>query len=114
MPSGRNRHKAVDLRLQSLGSKSSTLKQQKMPLAHRKGIVAKAADREDRRRREAKENGVILEKAVTSKKTRVKRQRGVDAPSVGKFRGGMLKLSKKDVADIQGPKKMSVGKIRRR
>lgn len=105
--SGRGRHKALDLRLQDLGSKSSVYAQQKMPIAQRKGIVAKATERENARRREALENGLVLEKVGKGrKKTEVKkRERGVGGPSVGKFRGGTLSLSKKDVAQIQGPKK---------
>lgn len=75
-----------------------------MPLAHRKGMVAKAAEREERRRSEAKENGVILERANKPRKTEseVKRVRGVGGPGVGKFRNGMLSLSKRDVASITG------------
>ncbi len=77
-----------------------------MPWTQRKGIVAKSAEKDDTRRRQAQENGVILEKAVKGKsKDSSKRQRGIGAPNVGKFQGGMLKLSKKDVADIEGPKK---------
>ena len=77
-----------------------------MPLAERKGISAKKAQRDIVRRQEAKENGIILEKAVKAKRRfDTKRQRGIGAPAVGKFRGGMLKLSKKDVADIVGPKR---------
>jgi hypothetical protein len=109
--SGQNRHKALDLRLQDMGSKSSIFTQQKMPLAQRKGIMAKVAEREGTRRRTAQENGIILEKAVRGKKKdEGKRQRGIGAPSVGKFQGGMLKLSKKDVAEIEGPKKPSRGR----
>lgn len=104
--SGRHRHKAVDMRLQDLGSKTSLYAQQKMPMSHRKGITAKAAEHEETRRREAQENGIILEKADKVKKgSEARRQRSIGAPTVGKFQGGMLKLSKKDVADIQGPKK---------
>lgn len=104
--SGQNRHKAFDLRLQDLGSKSSIYTQQKMPLAQRKGIIAKAAERDESRRREAKENGIVLENAVKGKKkTEVRRQRGIGAPSVGKFQGGMLKLSRRDLSEIVGPKK---------
>ena len=103
---GQNRHKALDLRLQDMGSKTSVFAQQKMPFAQRKGIMAKATKREDLRRREAQENGIILEKAGKPKrKDSTMRQRGIGAPSVGKFRGGMLKLNKKDVAAIEGPKK---------
>lgn len=72
-------------------------------MAHRKGIKAKASEREEKRRREARENGIILERA---KKEKVgeerKRERGVGGPGVGKFSGGMLKLSKRDVASITG------------
>ncbi|KAI9837485.1 MAG: hypothetical protein M1819_007133 [Sarea resinae] len=110
-PSGRNRHKATDLRLRTLGAKTSILTQEKMPLSHRKGIVAKASQREEKRRLEAKENGIILERATKVKKgTEGKRERGVGAPSVGRFSGGMLKLSKKDVMDIEGPRRNGKGK----
>ncbi|KAK4697204.1 hypothetical protein P7C71_g830, partial [Lecanoromycetidae sp. Uapishka_2] len=106
--SGQTRHKAFDLRLQDMGSKTSIFKQERMPLAQRRGIMAKASERELDRRRIAQENGVILEKAVKGKKKDdTKRQRGIGAPGVGKFQGGMLKLSKKDVADIEGPNKTS-------
>ena len=109
--SGQNRHKALDLRLQDMGSKSSIFTQQKMPLAQRKGIKAKAAEKEDRRRRAAKENGIVLEKAVKgTKREGIRRERGVGAPSVGRFQRGMLKLSKKDVAEIEGSKKTSRGR----
>ena len=105
---GQNRHKALDLRLRDMGSKSSVFAQLKMPLAQRKGINAKATEREELRRREAKENGIILEKAgKRKKKDKSMRQRGIGAPSVGKFQGGMLKLNKKDVAEIEGPKKVA-------
>ncbi|KAI4242184.1 MAG: hypothetical protein LQ352_007286 [Teloschistes flavicans] len=106
-PSGQNRHKALDIRQQALGSKKTVFSQQKMPLAQRKGILAKAVERDESRRREAKENGIILEKAVKPKVREPQRQRGIGAPSVGKFSHGMLTLSKKDVASIVGPRKRS-------
>lgn len=114
--SGNNRHKATDLRLLALGSKTSILKQEKMPMAMRKGIVAKKSELEDKRRREAKENGIILEKATKTKSKAVekasgkKRDRGVGAPGVGRFSGGTLTLSKKDIYDIEGPKRSSSGR----
>ncbi|KAJ9662959.1 pre-rRNA processing and 40S ribosomal subunit assembly [Coniosporium apollinis] len=112
-PSGSNRHKATDIRLQSLGSKSSIHVQEKMPMSHRRGITAKATSKEEQRRREAKENGVILERAVKVQRTTGgRRERGVGTPGVGKFRGGMLKLSKRDVASIEGPKKSTKGRRR--
>ncbi|KAL8796460.1 MAG: hypothetical protein Q9195_001134 [Heterodermia aff. obscurata] len=104
--SGRNRHKAVDMRLQDLGSKTSLYAQPKMPLSHRRGIAAKSTEKEEARRREAQENGIILEKAAKAKKgNEARRQRSIGAPTVGRFQGGMLKLSKRDVANIQGPTK---------
>ena len=109
--SGQNRHKALDLRLQDLGSRTSIFKQQNMPLAQRRGIKAKAAEKEESRRRTAQQNGIILEKDVKGKrKDHSKRQRGIGAPSVGKFQGGMLKLSKKDIAEIEGPRKTPRGR----
>lgn len=98
------------MRLQALGAKESLFLQKKMPVAHRVGIVKKADMKEARRRHEAKENGVILEKVSMSSKSKKgakdkggRRERGVDAPVVGRFSGGTLKLSRKDVASIQGP-----------
>lgn len=105
---GQNRHKAMDLRLQDMGSKTSVFTQKNMPLAQRKGITAKATEREELRRREAQENGIILEKdGKRKRKDNIMRQRGIGAPSVGKFQGGMLKLNKKDIAEIEGQKKFA-------
>ncbi|KAG4222045.1 hypothetical protein PC116_g29479 [Phytophthora cactorum] len=111
---GRNRHKATDLRLAALGSKSSIFKQAKMPMSHRKGIVAAATARETKRRKEARENGIILERpasgAVKGKPKARKRERAVDAPAVGRLRNGMLKLSRKDIVEIQGDDRRSAGR----
>ena len=104
-PQGAQRHRAIDMRLQSLGSKGSILDQSKMPLSHRKGIKAKAVATEVRRRIDAKENGIILERPTPSSKSRpVRRERGVGAPTIGKFSGGTLKLSRKDLQSIHGPR----------
>ena len=101
------------MRLQDLGSKNSVYTQPKMPMSHRKGIAAKLAEKEETRRREAKETGTILERAVKVKKSgEARRQRSIGAPTIGKFQGGLLTLSKKDVADIQGPKQQRVKKRR--
>jgi hypothetical protein len=106
---GNNRHKATDMRLQALGSKGSIFKQEKMPIAHRKGIISKQNEKESTRRREAKENGIILERAKMKGKRSGdgRRDRGVGNPNVGKFSGGTLKLSKKDINDIEGPRRDS-------
>lgn len=102
---GKERQLALDMRLQSLGAKNSIFKQERMPKSHRVGIGKKADLKEAVRRKDARENGVILEK-VTSKKqntSNIRRDRGVDVPGVGKFSGGTLKLSRRDIASIQGP-----------
>ncbi|KAI9681796.1 MAG: hypothetical protein M1829_000541 [Trizodia sp. TS-e1964] len=100
-----NRHKAIDLRVQSLGSKVSILTQEKMPMSHRKGIVGKAKTKEAKRRSEARENGIILEKVKKPKRrSEGKRERGMGRPAIGSFKGGTLQLSKRDVFRVQGHK----------
>lgn len=106
-PTGKNRLKALDLRMQSLGAKTSLYKQ-KMPDSHRRGINAKAASKEDKRRRDAKENGIILEKPTkVTKSNKGRRERGVGGSSIGKFSGGTLNLSKQDLHAMQTPKRRS-------
>ncbi|KAI1374644.1 hypothetical protein F4677DRAFT_163092 [Hypoxylon crocopeplum] len=112
---GRNRHLATDLRMEALGSKASIYKQAKMPMSHRKGINAAAASRETKRRKEARENGIVLERpasggAVKGKSKVRKRERAVDAPAVGRLRNGMLKLSQRDIVEIQGDNRGSGGR----
>lgn len=110
-PSGKNRHKATDLRIQALGSKASIMAQEKMPMSHRKGIKAKSMAKEDKRRREARENGIILEKERKERKdVGKKRERGVGGPGVGKFSGGTLKLTKRDIMSITGEGRGGSGK----
>ncbi|KAM5351430.1 hypothetical protein ACJ41O_004153 [Fusarium nematophilum] len=100
---GRTRHKATDLRVQALGSKVSIHKQEKMPMNMRKGIVAAAGARETKRRREAKENGIILERETGKKKRRDRgRDPAVDRPGVGRLKGAELRLSDRDVRSIEG------------
>lgn len=109
-PEGKDRLKALDMRLQDLGAKTSALQQDKMPFAHRKGIVDKSASRETNRRKEAAENGVILEKQKGKSKPQAKRDRGIGGPGVGKFRGGTLQLSSRDLRDIQSSRSGSSGR----
>lgn len=112
------RHKLTDLHIQSLGAKKSIFVQKSMPMSHRKGINAKTKMRDDKRRSEAKENGITLEKEKKVRKVAGKRERGVGAPTVGKFKGGTLTLSKKDLRGLtssSGDKsKGKKGKGRRR
>ncbi|KAL5003127.1 hypothetical protein BDV10DRAFT_66709 [Aspergillus recurvatus] len=105
-PTGKNRHKALDLRMQELGAKNSLYYQKNMPSSMRKGIKAKAVSKEDKRRREARENGIILEKPAPKKQiSSGRRERGVGGPSIGKFAGGTLNLSKRDVAHVQASRR---------
>ncbi|KAF3042095.1 hypothetical protein E8E12_001887 [Didymella heteroderae] len=101
---GAARHKSTDLHLRSLGAKSSVFTQKKMPMAQRKHMAEKARLTEQKRRHEAREGGIILEKEVweKSKDRERKRERGVGGPSIGRFSGGTLTLSKKDVRSITG------------
>lgn len=84
-------------------------------MAVRKGLTFKTKDRDNKRRKDAKENGVILERAtkglglgtassksVGTVQPRRKRLQEIGAPSVGKFRNGALTLSKSDIQGMQG------------
>lgn len=113
-PEGRDRIKALDMRLQDLGAKTSAIQQEKMPMSMRKGISGKAANREASRRKEAAENGIILEKFKRQSKSDKARVRGVTGPGIGKMQGSTLKLSARDVRSIQGPPGGSGRKGRRR
>ena len=101
------RHKSTDLHLQSLGAKGSVFTQKKMPMAQRKHMIQKARTTEEKRRAAAKEAGIILERptmgsSAGKRDASRKRDQAVGLPSVGKFRGGTLNLSKKDVRSITG------------
>ncbi|KAH7328437.1 hypothetical protein B0I35DRAFT_506904 [Stachybotrys elegans] len=101
---GRIRQKANDMRVQALGSKVSILKQENVPMNLRKIMVNAATSRENKRRREARENGVILERSAGKKKTRDRRGGGpaVDRPAIGRMRGAELRISEKDIKGIEG------------
>jgi len=83
-------------------------------MAHRVGMVKKAQTREGKRRTEARDAGIILEREKREKKFGGKRERGVGAPTVGKFRRGMLSLSKGDVRKIETSGERPKGKKGRR
>jgi len=72
----------------------------------RKGINAAKKGREDKRRKEAWENGIVLErKGGQGDKLGRKRKRldaRVDLPSVGKMRGSELRLSERDLRSMGG------------
>lgn len=116
---GRTRKLTTDLRLQKLGSKESIFTQHKMPMGMRKGITTAKQERESKRRREAKENGIILETAQKKGGRRKPKGRGdvaVDMPGMGKFRNGELRLSSREVkaVEMEGKRFDAGGKKRRR
>jgi len=80
-----------------------------MPMGMRKGINHAAVTREDKRRREAKENGIILEREAKKVKgggvKKRRSERPVDLPGVGKLRGAELRITERDVRAIEGFKK---------
>jgi hypothetical protein len=108
------RHKSTDLHLQSLGAKASVFAQKKMPMAQRKHESQKARLSEEKRRAEAKESGIVLERPTMGRKGGIQKrergERGVGLPGVGKFKGGTLSLSKKDVRSITGGPGKAKGK----
>ncbi|TQN73386.1 Protein FAF1, partial [Colletotrichum shisoi] len=109
---GKLRQRQTDLRTQALArgvsGVSSLFTQEKMPMAFRKGMVAVAANKEAKRRQQARENGIVLEREVPAargkkaKKAGRRGERGVDGPEVGRMRGAELRLSERDVQNIEG------------
>jgi hypothetical protein len=87
-----------------------------MPMKLRQKKNAERAQQEEERRQEAREAGIVLEKATgkSGKKARRPgerdRDRGVGGPSVGRMKGGMLTLSKRDVAEIERSGRGPVGR----
>jgi len=107
---GAARLKALNLRIEALGGKRDVAPQ-KMAMHIKKGIAGKKAEREKKRRREAKEAGIVLEKEVKEVKKRKRPgMAGVDNPGIGRFKGGALVLSKKDVDGITGGSGGGTGK----
>ncbi|CCC12053.1 unnamed protein product [Sordaria macrospora k-hell] len=108
---GRIRKKTTDMRMQALGAKGSVLEQEKMPMNMRKGINKAAETYEQKRRREARENGVILEKASGKggksggggRGGGKKRggDRAVDMPGIGKMRGAQLTISAREIRSME-------------
>lgn len=121
---GRIRKRTTDLRLQKLGSKESIFTQRKMPMNMRKWITATRDAREEKRRREARENGIILEKPQDKsggKKGSRRSKKGhggvdVDMPGMGKFKNGELRLSQREVraVEMEGMRRDTGGKRKRK
>lgn len=101
------RLKTTESRLAALGAKDTVLKQRNVPNTIRYGIKNKEREREQKRRKEAQENGIVLEKAQAKKRGNTmekKRERSVGNPGVGKFKGGTLTLGKRDLSKLTTPK----------
>ncbi|KAF9874142.1 hypothetical protein CkaCkLH20_08514 [Colletotrichum karsti] len=104
---GRLRARQTDLRTQALApGVKSLFKQESMPMAIRKGMNAAAAGREGKRRRQARENGVVLEREAPKKTKKSgaggRGERSVDGPAVGRMKGAELRLSERDIRSIEG------------
>ncbi len=105
-----------------MGREAAVPKQAKMPMAMRKGIAQHAFKREEKRRREARESGIVLERkggktAGKTGKTGQGRRRGeapVDLPGVGKMRGAELRISARDARSIQGPQDQGFAKKKKK
>jgi hypothetical protein len=110
---GRTARKTTDMRVQALGAKGSILSQSKMPMSMRKGIVGAAATKEGKRRREARENGIILERETKKAKITKRKGRGdrpVDLPAVGRLRGAELRVSAREAKAISDSVKAPAGR----
>ena len=96
-----------------------------MPMAMRKAILERDHAREEKRRREARENGVVLETSrknrsagkAAKKNARGKRDVGAGmVPGIGRMRGAELRLSKRDIREMEdhgGRRAWPTGKSRR-
>ncbi|KAL1899748.1 pre-rRNA processing and 40S ribosomal subunit assembly [Ceratocystis pirilliformis] len=112
---GKLRRKTTDMRVQALHHNAhSVLAQQNVPMNIRKGRIAAQAAREDKRRREARKNGIILERkggdsvATGGVEKRRKKSGGgprVDMPGIGRMNGAELRISERDVRNIEGPRR---------
>ncbi|KKA29272.1 hypothetical protein TD95_005460 [Thielaviopsis punctulata] len=109
---GKLRVKTTDMRIQALHhSAGSSLVQQNIPMNIRKGRHAAQAAREEKRRRDARENGVVLERKGVDPAAKKRRRTGdyagprVDMPGVGRMSGAELRISDRDVRNIEGPKR---------
>jgi hypothetical protein len=97
-----------------------------MPHAIRKGIAAAERERESKRRSEARENGIVLERQADRARglgkgmdvqriRRPGRGRGaVDMPGMGKMRGAELKISKREARTMESHERDERGPRNRR
>ena len=91
-------HLTLDSRIEHLGGRKEAAP--KVPVKIRKGIEGAKRKKEEKVEREAKEAGIVTP-IKKQKEKRKERERGLrTGASVGKFRGGMLKLSERDIQRI--------------
>ncbi|KAF8461279.1 hypothetical protein BDZ91DRAFT_737648 [Kalaharituber pfeilii] len=108
LPTGKNRHRAINSRITHLGGKDLT--KHKMPVPMKRGLKLGRAAAEAKRIKIARDGGIVLEKKTMSEEERKKKEREERKrrenrgfkPAVGKFRNGSLVLSKKDIREIEG------------
>ncbi|KAF3901814.1 hypothetical protein AA313_de0206787 [Arthrobotrys entomopaga] len=101
--SASNRQKAIESRIQSLGGTplaKLTNSEARIPMHIRKGMAKKEAMRVEKKKKVARENGIIVAKEKKKKRER-KREGGVGNPSIGKFKKGALVLSRRDVSRMR-------------
>jgi len=88
-----------------------------MPMSIRKGIERAEAEREEKRRREARTEGLVLERKGGKGKERRKGKKGGgdggSGPGIG-IRGSELRLSKNEIRRMEGPKDERSGKGKKR
>ncbi|KAJ6264048.1 hypothetical protein Dda_0188 [Drechslerella dactyloides] len=106
--SARHRQQALDARIVALGGTplaDLSGAASRTPMAIRQGMTRAQDRRAEKLRSSARENGIVLSKSQMKKTkkttTNKKRDRGVGAPAVGKFRRGALILSRRDVAGMR-------------
>lgn len=109
---GRIRMHTADHRITTLApGTTSILSQKSMPMSMRKGIETTKKGREDLRRKEATENGVVLERkgggaggaggSGAKGKNKKKPHARVDMPGIGRMKGSELTLSESDIKSIE-------------
>ncbi|KAG4304336.1 hypothetical protein PORY_002311 [Pneumocystis oryctolagi] len=96
-PTGKQRHKIIENRVKLLGGKD--VFKEKIPFKIRLGMKLKAKIRSDISKKKAKEAGIV--RALCSSKWKAKRKRnhGLNEITIGKYRKGMVILSKKDIRE---------------
>jgi hypothetical protein len=94
-----------DVALQRLlaGTIQPQVNQVNVPMNIRKGIERKRQERKETEAKASKEANIIMARA-DQKKVAPRRERGVGTP-VGRFKGGLLQLSKRDIREIEKPKR---------